>query len=557
MTQARSTAISALDARQRDTLRLLGTAAVHQADPAAAWSPAERQLLRLTTRQLVSYPGAADPTDWRALGPVGDLAVDVPSTYNAGLGASHRSYVAHLRPDVWWDSPQPRRITAHDVVRGFKRLANPVTRHPALPYFRSTIRGMDRYCDEYAAVVAGRPVTAALLAAFANAHDLPGVFALDDETVVIELLRPALDFPDMLALSCASPAPAEYDAYLPGSTELHAHLVASGPYRVATWQPGDTIRLEPNPTWRPESDPVRHQRFDAVEFRVSGDGPRRLADQISADVADLPWGVPVGEVSGYRADPFLVFNLRDPANPAMSTAAVRQVIDEAIDRSALARIARVGDPWSAVREAYTVVPPGNDGHLPSDPAADPPAHGTPRERLAAAGHPNGLLLTAVCPDRTEELALARAWAADLAMAGIEVRLVALDEATHRALLTGAAGAPAQRWDVSTTSWTAPWGYGNARVFLQPLVDGARPSGHRDEELDRMVEQAVDAADPREAVACWQQVQRRLLADAAVVPLLFRRPTDAAPRGPRVRRADALPSLGGLADLGDVRLGNER
>lgn len=557
MTKAFSTATSTPGTRPQHILRLLGTSAVHQADPAAAWSPAERQLLRLTTRQLVSYRGAADPTDWRALGTVGDLAIDVPSTYNAGLGASHRSYVAHLRPDAWWDTPLPRRITAHDVVRGFKRLANPVTRHPALPYFRSTVRGMDRYCSEYASAVAGQPVTAELLAAFANAHELPGVFALDDETVVIELVRPALDFPDMLALSCASPAPVEYDAYLPGSPELHAHLVASGPYRIAAWQPGDVIRLEPNPTWRPESDPLRHQRFAAVEFRVLDESPRRLADEVSADMADLPWGVPVGQVAGYRADPFLVFNLRDPANPAVATAAVRRVIAAAIDRAALARTARTGDPWSEIREAYTVVPPGNDGFLPTEPPADPPADRTHRERLAACGHSDGVVLTAVHPDSVEEAALARSWAADLAASGIEVRLVALGEATHRALLTGAPGAPAQSWDISTASWTAPWAYRNARVFLQPLVDDTQPFGYRDDQIDRMVEQAVDAADPRDAVAYWQQVQQRLLADAAVVPLLFRRPTGTAPRGPRVSGANALPSIGGLADLGEVRLGDER
>ncbi|MEV6814717.1 ABC transporter substrate-binding protein [Micromonospora sp. NPDC051296] len=554
MTQARSAVTTAPDTRQQDTLRLLGPAAVHQADPAAAWSPAERQLLRLTTRQLVSYRAAPDPTDWRALGPVGDLAVDVPSTYNAGLGASHRSYVAHLRPDVWWDTPQPRRITAHDVVRGFKRLANPVTRHPALAYFRGTLRGMDRYCDEYADAVAGQPVTAALLAAFADANELPGVFAVDDETVVLELVRPALDFPDLLALSCASPAPAEYDAYLPGSPELHANLVASGPYQIASWQPGEAIRLEPNPTWRPESDPVRRRRFAAVEFRVSTGGPRQLADRLAADEADLPWGGPVGPVPGHRADPFLVFNLRDPANPAVGSAAVRRVVADTIDRSALARIAGAADPWSEIREAHTVVPPGNDGHRPPDPLADPlPPDGTARERLAAAGHPNGLVLTAVHPDTAEDLALARTWAADLGAAGVEVRLVALDEVSHRALLAGTADAPGLGWDVSTASRSAPWGYGNARAFLQPLVDAGNPGGYRDPEVDRIVEQALDAADPREAVARWQEVQRRLLAAAAVVPLLFRRATDAAPRGPRVRDVDPLPSLGGLADLGEVRL----
>ncbi|MER7333906.1 MULTISPECIES: ABC transporter substrate-binding protein [unclassified Micromonospora] len=560
MTQARS-ATTTNDTRLRGTLRLLGPAAVHQADPAAAWSPAERQLLRLCTRQLISYRPEPDPGDWRALAPVADLATDVPSTYNAGLGASHRSYVVHLRPGVLWDTPTPRPVTAHDVVRGFKRLANPLTRHPALAYFRGTLRGMGRYCDEYAAAVAGHPVTAALLAGFQDAHEIPGVFAVDDETVVFELDRPALDFVDMLAQSGASPAPVEYDAHLPGSAGLHEHLVANGPYRVVSWRPGGTIRLEPNPAWRAETDPIRERRFDAVEFRVAMGGPRELADRLAADDADLPWGVPIGPVPGQRLDPCLVFNLRDPANPAVADAAVRRVVAGAVDRAALVRIARAADPWSEVRAAHTVVPPGNDGHRQPDPLTDPipDADADPRERLAAAGHPDGLTLTAVHPDTAEDLALARSWAADLGAAGIDVRLVALDDANHRALLAATGDAPGLRWDLATATFTAPWAYGNARVFLQPLVGEGpgNPGGYRDPGVDRVVERALDAADPREAVALWQEVERRLLADAAVVPLLFRRATDAAPRGPRVRRATALPALAGLPDLADVRLGVDR
>ena len=36
-----------------------------------------------------------------------------------------------------------------------------------------------------------------------------GVLVLDDESLVIELIRPAIDFAAIMALPCASPAPVE------------------------------------------------------------------------------------------------------------------------------------------------------------------------------------------------------------------------------------------------------------------------------------------------------------------------------------------------------------
>src|SRR5207237_3022138 len=127
--------------REGGTLRLHGPGDIDHLDPIAA-HPDARQIVRLFSRQLLTYEAGHDLRDWQSVAPVPDVAVDIPSTYNAGLGASHRSYVIHLRPSILWDTSPPRPVTAHDFVRGFKRLGNPLTRHPALTFFRSTIPGL-------------------------------------------------------------------------------------------------------------------------------------------------------------------------------------------------------------------------------------------------------------------------------------------------------------------------------------------------------------------------------------------------------------------------------
>lgn len=74
-------------------LRLAGPGDLDQLDPAGSPRPATDQIIRLCTRQLFGYRAAADPRGWQAVAPVADLAAEIPSIYNAGLGASYTSYV--------------------------------------------------------------------------------------------------------------------------------------------------------------------------------------------------------------------------------------------------------------------------------------------------------------------------------------------------------------------------------------------------------------------------------------------------------------------------------
>lgn len=554
------------------TLRLHGPGDVDQLDPAVASEPPAVAAVGLFSRQLVTYEPHADLRNWQAIAPVPDVAVDVPSTYNAGLGASHRSYVVHLRPGVLWDTSPVRPVTSHDFVRGFKRMVNPVARSAALTYFTSTIRGMGNFCAGFAASVPHALATAEQLAAYQNSHEIPGVFALDDETLVIELLRPAPEFVSVLALTCGSAAPVEYDAFVPGSRELRRNLRANGPYRIAPG--GSGLHLERNPAWDPATDPVRRAHVDRIEITHEDAGPAGIAARIDAGAADLPWTSPLraprggaptppGLAVSYALDPYLVFNLADGA-AALREVRVRQAVAAAIDRTALAdRCAQLGGGGHA-EVADRIVPPGND---PRDGAECADYAGrADRDRalslLADAGRSDGLMLTAVCRDRDAEADLARAYAADLNGAGIEVRLVALDDEEYRrAVLQPASGVP-RGWDFTARSWSAAWLYRNERAFLQPLFEtgaSANYGGYSNPTVDELITRALEAAvEPRARVdAAWREVERRVLDDVAVVPLLFRAPAVPQRRGHTVRGAVPMPANGYADDIATLWLDTSR
>jgi peptide/nickel transport system substrate-binding protein len=550
--------------RAGGTLRLYGSADV-ELDPVTASEPPAATLARLISRQLVTYEACSDPCSWQAIAPVPDVAVDVPSTYNAGLGASHRCYVVHLRPGVFWDTAPVRPVTAQDFVRGFKRMGNPVTRSPTLAYFASTIRGMADFCAGYVAAVDRASPTADQLAAYQNANDITGVFVLDDTTLVIELLRPTPEFVSMLALPCASAAPVEYDAVIPGSPEFRANMRANGPYRVAL--DGPVMHLERNPAWRRETDPVRRAHVDRIVITREDAGPARIAARIGAGSADAPWMSPLrapragapappGLGVAYALDPYLVFNVADGA-VALCDVRVRQALSAAIDRAALADRYMQLDSGGPVLAADRIVPPGND---PASGAGDAPRVDRDRARflLADAGFADGLTLTAVCRDRCSERDLAQVYAADLQAVGVEVRVVALADDAYRHAVLRPAGAVLRGWDLTTRSWSAGWLHRNGRAVLQPLFEtgaSANYGGYSNPAIDELIERALDAAvEPRAKLdAAWRAVEDRVLADVAIVPLLFRAPAVPQRRGENVRDAIAIPAAGYADDLASIWL----
>ena len=499
-------------------LRLYGAGAIDHLDPVSAHEPQARQITRLFSRQLFSYFPSPDPCSWKAIAPVPDIARDVPSTYNAGLGASHLSYVVHLRPGVFWDTDPPRAVTAQDVVRGFKRLGNPVSRPRNLTYLTSTIRGFARYCEEYAASLSGYEVTPDRLAAFQNGHEIPGVFALDDESLVIELFRPALDAVNILASACVAPAPVEYDAYIPDSAEFRQNIRSTGPYRPVGYQRGTALVLERNPAWCPDSDPIRPAYADIIDIAV---GAEPAEERIRTGAADLPWDV-AAEASFIGCLPagldYLVFNFRRAA-----------VQDRQLRRTVL----------TAVGTAGSIVPPGNDGHRANGlvPAAPRPV-----------SFPSGLELT-VAHLATSAVS-ARPYQS-LADAGVKVRRVAVPAAEYDAFLREG------NWDIAALSRFPDWFHDNGRVFLQPLLQSDSPDNfgrYASPRVDWLIGAALDSMiETGRARAAWRAAEQQALHDIAIIPFAYRSLAAPGPCGRRVSSAVPMPSICGLYDLSGVSL----
>jgi peptide/nickel transport system substrate-binding protein len=527
-----------------DTLRVLGPGPVIHLDTASAYDVNSGQLLRALTRQLFAYPAVADLSDpRRAFTVVADLAAQVPTPANGGISADGRTYTIQLRPDARWDTWPPRPTTAHDVVRGLKRLANPVAGAGAIGYFTSTVEGMREYCQEYAAIFAGVRPTAAALAHFQNTHDIVGARAVDDRTVVFRLCQPANDFLHILAMGCASAAPVEYDQYLPDSPQLRENMLSNGPYRVEWYVDGGReVRLTRNLAWDPQSDPVRGQFVDAIEIRASSRPADVIRQLLDWSEIDLAWSLPTvswartppgrdvvrRSFPGYALNPYLVFNLRSPtAGGAVRDVRVRRAVAYAVDKVAVAEILSVLDV--PTRPLHSAIPPGCVGHRDFNLYPTPGDRGDPataRALLVESGYGGGLRLVGAARRGGPHLAVLGSIATDLARIGVELAICGYDQAGYYGdLLSDPVKGAVEGWDVAVPGWAPDWFGNNGRAVVQPLFETndapgtVNYGGYSNPDVDRLIALALRESDPARAEELWHTIDRQVMTDVAVVPIL--------------------------------------
>jgi peptide/nickel transport system substrate-binding protein len=556
------------------TLRLYGPGSMDHVDPACSYFMLAGQIIRLFTRQLFAYEAVRDLSDPRAVTPAPDVAAEIPTMHNGGLSADHLTYTIRLRPGVYWDTTPPREVTASDFVRGFKRMCNPVIRAGAINYYTSTIKGFAEFCDDYTAAVSGHKPTATELAAYQNSHDIAGLYAVDERTLVFELIRPANDFLNILAMTFTSAAPVEYDAFIPDSAEFRRNTRSCGPYRLVHYVHGKELRMAPNPVWRQDSDLIRHQFLDGIEVTMEKVTPAQVREKITSGKVDLSWASPVTEpynISsitptdslGFALNPYIVFNLQSPnAGGAMRKLKVRQAIAYAIDKVAMVEIFDKLSAGTVMGVAHTAIPPGNLGYEDYDLYPTPGDRGDPdkcRQLLVEAGYENGLTITAVHRDVDANPEVAESYAADLEKGGITVRLIALGHKDYYPFLQDPANARAGAWDISAPSWTPDWFGNNGRAFLQPMVQTNDVCGtsnygcYSNTDVDRLIEQALTATDQEQARAAWHEVDLRVMQDAVIVPILVHAPTIPHITGARVHNAIAMPTVDRWFDLSNLWL----
>ncbi|WP_219471417.1 ABC transporter substrate-binding protein [Nonomuraea rhizosphaerae] len=524
------------------TLRLVGGGDVDHLDPTSAYYTVTSGIMRGYARQLFGLNGVSKEADTtKGFAVVPDVATEVPTAANGGISADGLTYTVKLRDGVQWDTQPPRQVTAGDFVRGFKRICNPVAGAGAPGYYTSTIKGMAAYCADYAKAFEKAKPTAAALAAFQNSHEIAGVKAQDDRTIVFTLVQPAGDFLNILSLNFSSAAPAEYDQYVPDDATFRQHVISDGPYRITQYVATKSIRLEKNPAWNQAADPIRHQYVNAVDVKMGVTEPDAVQQQIEAGSADLAWDLPVPTAQiprlksgdpdfkifpGAVTNPYIVFNLQSKnAGGAMGKLKVRQAIEYAVNKVAIAKIYGGADVATAL---HTAIPPGNIGYQEYNPYPTSGDQGDPakcRQLLAEAGYPDGLTLVGAFRNAGNHPANFQSYSADLQKCGITVKGLPVRQGDYYgAFLQNPSIAKASKWDISAPGWVPDWYGNNGRAVSQPLFQtncnpGTSNYGcYSNPKVDDLIKQALAEPDQAKAAALWHRVDQTVMGDAVIVPL---------------------------------------
>jgi peptide/nickel transport system substrate-binding protein len=518
------------------TLKLVGSSDVDHLDTASAYYTTSYTLERTFARQLFTYPASTDITT--ANTPVPDVATEIPTKANGGISADGRTWTIHLRSGVRWNTTPSREVTAQDFVLGLKRLCNPVSPVGAPGYYENTIAGMRPYCDGFAKV--GQD--AASIKAYIQSHDIAGLEATNDTTLVVHLLRPASDLTNILAMPFASAAPVEYLAYVPDSNAFRQHTISDGPYQIVTYQPGKQIVLERNPAWQQSGDPVRHQYVDQIQITQGQDqGP--VQQQIQAGTADMEWDtqVPIADIPQLQAskdprlgvfptlssNPYVVLDLQSPSNGgALGKVQVRRALEYVIDKVAVGQV--YGGP-ALNTPLDQVIPPGNVGYQQFDLYPTPDHRGDPatcRRMLAQAGYPHGLVLTDVARNAGNHPAVAQAVQASLRQCGVTTRILPVTQADYYGkYLNDPSASKRGVWDISEPGWVPDWFGNNGRAIIEPLFDGrtygpnSTDYGDYDNPaVNALIDRALSSPDQHAASGLWHQADLQIMRDAAIVPI---------------------------------------
>ncbi len=473
------------------------------------------------------------------------MATQYPTVANGGLSKDGLTYTFKIRPGVMWGSTPPRPVVAADFVREFKAFCNTVAPVGNLPYYSNTIKGLTAYCAQESAHFAKiKSPTAAQFANFQNTHTISGITTPDSSTIQFHLIKPAGDFPFMLAMPFASARPAEADKYLPGSVAFDQHIVSDGPYKISSYVPNRSITLVRNPAWKQSLDPVRHAYVNVIQVTMGvTDAATQLAD-MQAGKYDLPLDVTI-EPSAYQnltsshdakfypwpwisTVPYIAFNLRSPnVGHAINKLLVRQAIEYGVNKVAVQKVA--GGPIVA-KVVNTAIPPGAAGYQAYTPYPDKNGNGDAtkcKATLAQAGFKNGIKLNYAYQNDSVNSAYFQAVQSSLKLCGVNLFGQPESGATFFTHVgTVSSTNKPGTFDMAQVGWIPDWfGGNNGRTVVDPFfrtncVQGTINYGcYSNPAVDNMINQAEATPSLTQSSAIWHHIDVTVMQAAVIVPLV--------------------------------------
>ena len=493
-------------------------------DPGNTYYGFVQNFSRLYARTLVTFKPAAGKAGLQV---VPDLAESLGKP-----SADAKTWTYTLRSGLKFDDGTP--ITSKDVKYAIERsnfapeaLSNGPT------YFKAYLQGGDKYKGPYKDK---------------SADGLKSIETPDDRTIVFKLNQPFADFDYLATFSQTAPVPAAKD----DGAKYVQHIVSSGPYKFQSYEEGRSATLVRNTNWDQKTDTVRKALPDkiTVKFKVNPvtiDNDL-LADKITGDIAGTgvqPQTQPKVLSGKYAkqtdnsyagATSYIALNVHvAPFDNVHCRKAVQWAVDK---QSILDAIG--GSPKGDV--ATTLLPPSVNGYTKFDTYPSSGHKGDAakaKAELKQCGKPNGFSTTLTArSDRPAEIAQATAIQNSLKSVGIKVEIKQFPSGKY---FSNFAGVPSyvheHKLGMLSMAWGADWptGYG----FLDQIVDGAaiKPSGGNnlmelnDPKINAALKAAIANTDSAARTKAWGDIDKMVLDNASVVPLVYRknlllRPTSA-------------------------------
>lgn len=470
-----------------------------------SFDPATSQNLAITTlgliaRRLTAWKTTAGkPTEL-----IPDLATDVGTPSDDG-----KTWTFTLQDGLQFEDGTP--ITAATVKYGLERSFAPELTG-GLTYHKVLLEGGADYKGPF------------------SGEHLDAIEAKDDTTLVFHLNRPYGDFGWIASTPAFAPVPEDS-----GDPESYATKpVSSGPYRLTKYSAGSTGVFERNEKWDPATDQARTGGPDTITYSLAQDASvvaqSLIADRSDAQDAFLASFVPTAQLVQAQNDPkvgdrlvtsgpgaleYLGLNTQ---SEALKDVKVRTAIQYAVDKEAY-RTAKGGEISGDY--ATTLITPGIAGREEYSLYGDAPAGDAEKAKslLAEAGVSDLTLRLVITDDQT---AAAESIQQGLKRAGITVTIQPLDQNAWDSEVPAGDGSG---YDLVLSSWQPDVPSPNAN--LTPLFDSSQIGDgnynlarYDNPDVDKAILEASSTIDADEAATKWAAVDKQILEDSPVVPLIY-------------------------------------
>lgn len=361
----------------------------------------------------------------------------------------------------------------------------------------------------------------------------------DDKTIIFKLNQAFAEFDFLATLPQTVPVPQAKDT----GAKYQERPIATGPYKVDSYQQGKSMMLSKNPNWDPKTDPNRKQLVDNIEVTLkveANDLDNRLVSG-AADIDLAGTGVSGPAQARILSDPNLKKNADNPLTGFLRYVAISTAtapLDNVNCRKAVIYAANHTDLQTAYGGptsgdiATTAMPPTVLGYEKADSyglLSDPGGNtAKAKEALAACGKPDGFstVITARS-NRPKEVAGAQALQQALDKVGIKTTIQSFPSGQYFSNYAGSTNfVKQQNVGLMFMGWGADWpsGYG----FLQQIFDGRTIKASGNSNLSQLNDPAINAlfdtslgqTDVAARNKIWTQIDQKVMEQAAILPIVY-------------------------------------